>query len=152
MEASNHNTDHLLHHLLYTSTRLGSHVPSSNIGIPSWHESRAAEDTCSHSDFTEWFDQHPHLCIAGFHSLLSVPQLWREAGSDGHTHQDICAAVIVPNTSMYLTTDESGQYLLLLDKRQKSNQVRFQCHFMFCQHLATFCQSSFMAKNVFCGS
>lgn len=114
-ETSSHNKNELI---LYR-TRLGSNVLSSKTGILSSSQSCTDEDTCSGSDFTEWFDQRPHFCIAGFDSLLCIPQLWGQAGSDGHTHQDISTAVIVSHTAMNLATDETGQFLLLLDKRQK---------------------------------
>lgn len=102
---STHNKSYLL---LY-STKLGSHIPSSNTGILS----SCQHDTYSCSDFTEWFDQRPHFCITGFDSFLSVPQLWGQAGPDRHTHQDVSAEVVVPHTAMNLTTDETRQFLFL---------------------------------------
>lgn len=106
--------------MLFKTTGISTHNKySSNTGILSSCQSCTAEDTSSCSDFTEGFDQRPHFCIAGFDSLLSVPQLGGQGGSDRYTHQDISSAVIVSHTAMNLTADETGQFLLLLDKRQK---------------------------------
>lgn len=65
------------------------------------------------SDFTERFEQRSHFCIADLHGVLSVLQLWGQAGSDGHTREHVSVAVVVPHTAMNLTPDETGQHLLL---------------------------------------
>lgn len=82
------------------------------------------EETCWCSVFTEWWEQCPHLSIAGSDCLLGIPQLWREAGPDGHTHQDVAAAIVVTHTTMHLATDKTRQPVLLVERERCQNTTR----------------------------